>query len=358
MEILILSGAFGMGHNSAAQAIKEEILLSEPNAKIAIIDMIDYIFPKLKGIIYSCFNFLVSKFSLVYNFFNRISARRASVPLKKSVVKKIDKLLGDQEVDLVISTFPLCTQYISTYKKMKNCNIPLYTYITDICSNEEWIGEKTDMYFVGSEATKEELINKGVDEKKIVVSGIPVKNNFRNKVDTDNNKNKKEVLIMGGGLGIIPYGDDLLQSLCKMEDVEITFIAGKNEKLLEEIKEEYPEINAIGYTNKVHDYMKKADLIITKAGGITLFEAIYSSTPLYVIRPFLSQEIGNARFIEESQIGKVIWTKGTDVCEDVTSLLKNDILLDDMKHNMKKTRDKLKSISPIRYYEMGSRLCY
>ena len=359
MKILILTGGFGMGHDSAAQAVKEMILSSEPSANIDILDIIDYIFPKSSKVIYGCFNFMVSKFSGLYNFFNKFTARRTSTPLKKSVVRKIDLLLKKYDIDMVISTFPACSQYISAYKKSKNCDIPLYTYITDICANEEWISEKTDMYFVGSENTKNLLLSKGVKEGKIVISGIPTKQKFREEKLVNIEEDKKEVLIMGGGLGLVPYYDDLLSKLSNMNDINVTFITGKNKKLLDKIKKEYPKIEVLGYTDKVDDYMKKSDLVITKPGGITLFEAIHTNTPLYIIRPFLYQEIENARFIQEQNIGKVVWTKGTDICEDVTSLLKNDILLDYMKKNMKDISCKLETLSPLVYYnkkEVG--LCF
>lgn len=47
MKILIFTVAFGMGHYSAAQAVKEEILKDKPETTVIIIDMIEYIFPKL-----------------------------------------------------------------------------------------------------------------------------------------------------------------------------------------------------------------------------------------------------------------------------------------------------------------------
>ncbi len=452
MKILILTGRFGMGHNSAAQAVKEMILSSEPSANIDIIDIIDYIFPKSSKVIYGCFNFMVSKFSGLYNFFNKFTARRTSMPLKKSVVKKIDLLLKKYDTDMVISTFPACSQYISAYKKSKNCDIPLYTYITDISANEEWISEKTDMYFVGSENTKNLLLSKGVKEEKIVISGIPTKQKFKEEKLVNIEENKKEVLIMGGGLGLVPYYDNLLSKLSNMNDINVTFITGKNKKLLDKIKKEYPKIKALGYTDKVDDYMKKSDLsnmndinvtfitgknkklldkikkeypkikalgytdkvddymkksdlvitkpggitllgknkklldkikkeypkikalgytdkvddymkksdlVITKPGGITLFEAIHTNTPLYIIRPFLHQEIENARFIQEQNIGKVVWTNGTDICEDVTSLLKNEILLDYMEKNMKDISGKLETLSPLVYYNKKEvELCF
>lgn len=357
MKILILTGAFGMGHHSAAQAIKEEILIDDPNANIDIIDVVDYIFPKISKIIYKVFNFVVSRFPLMYNYFNKIASRNPSTPIKELVAKKIDILLNDKNIDMIISTFPICSQYISAYKKIKNNNIPLFTYITDIDVNEEWICENTNMYFVGSEKTKESLIQKGVEKEKIIVCGIPVKNDFKAQPIIHKRKDNKEILIMGGGLGLIPRGNKILDYLSNIENINITLIAGKNERLIKQIKENYPNINVLGYCDNVYDYMKKADLLITKSGGITLFEAIHSTTPLYVIRPFLFQEIGNARFIQEHRIGKVIWTKGTDICEDITFLLENDILLDDMKKNIKNIRKSLNNSSPLIYYNKGLNLC-
>ena len=330
MKVLIFTGAFGMGHYSVAKAVKEEILKDNPCATVIIIDMIEYIFPKISKLIYGTFNFMVRKFSFIYNFFNKIISRRTSTPLKKSVIKKLDLLFEDNDIDMIISTFPVCSQYISMYKKMKNYHTPLYTYITDLGVNEEWICEKTDMYFVGSEKTKKFLIDKNLPKEKIIVSGIPVKQDFKEKNVIKQLNKKKEILVMGGGLGLLPCS----------------------------IKKECPKINVLGYTDKISEYMRKSDLIITKAGGITLFEAIFSEIPIYVIKPFLYQEIENAKYIEDTGIGKVIWHNGTDIYEDVTSLIKNELLLEVIKTNMRNEKSKLENVSPLNYYNGGEALCY
>ena len=358
MKVLIFTGAFGMGHYSVAKAVKEEILKDNPCATVIIIDMIEYIFPKISKLIYGTFNFMVRKFSFIYNFFNKIISRRTSTPLKKFVIKKLDLLFEDNDIDMIISTFPVCSQYISMYKKMKNYHTPLYTYITDLGVNEEWICEKTNMYFVGSEKTKKFLIDKNLPKEKIIVSGIPVKQDFKEKNVIKQLNKKKEILVMGGGLGLVPCSIDLLKEISKEEDIKITFIAGKNKILLEEIKKECPKINVLGYTDKISEYMRKSDLIITKAGGITLFEAIFSEIPIYVIKPFLYQEIENAKYIEDTGIGKVIWHNGTDIYEDVTSLIKNELLLEVIKTNIRNEKSKLENVSPLNYYNGGEELCY
>ena len=37
--------------------------------------------------------------------------------------------------------------------------------------------------------------------------------------------------------------------------------------------------------------MKRADLLVTKSGGITMFEALHTQTQLYIINPVLIQDI-------------------------------------------------------------------
>lgn len=43
--------------------------------------------------------------------------------------------------------------------------------------------------------------------------------------------------------------------------------------------------------------MQSSDILISKASGITVFEALYAEIPLYIINLFLLQEISNARYI-------------------------------------------------------------
>ena len=89
----------------------------------------------------------------------------------------------------------------------------------------------------------------------------------------------------------------------------------------------------IGFTQKVAQYMARADLLLTKAGGITTFEAIHTGTPMCLLRPFLMQEEANAAYIEQQGFGKVLWDKGKEASE-VLSLLRDPEALEDMKQRI------------------------
>lgn len=350
MKILILTGNFGMGHVSVSEALKDNILAMDKNATVYIVDMFEYMFPSFSKIIYKEFNFIVRKCSRVYNLLNKLFDRYSNVPLKTYLANKMESLINEYNADLVLSTLPASSHFISVYKETYNSKIPLYTYITDITAHEEWVSQYTDMYFVGSLNTKNMLITKGIPEDKIKVSGIPVKDGFKS-ISKPTNSKQKHVLIMGGGLGIIPSYEQLLSSLTKKENLKITVICGNNEKLYNNIKKNYSNINVIKFTKQVYEYMKNADLVITKSGGITTFEAIYSETPMYILYPFLLQEVGNAEYIESLNIGRVNWCKNKDVAEDVVSLLENEKLICDMKNNMKDIKNKIESFSPVPVYK-------
>ena len=146
---------------------------------------------------------------------------------------------------------------------------------------------------------------------------------------------------MGGGLGLIPNVDEFLDYLSNANNIKVTLIVGKNEKLFHKYNQRYENVEVIGFTNEVSKYMKEADLMITKAGGITLFEAIQTETPLFIIKPFLNQEVGNAKFIQERKIGEVIWHKKEALFVDIINLLMNEERLAGLRHNMRLIKAKM-----------------
>lgn len=353
MKVLILTGRFGMGHVSAAEAIRQEAIVAGDNVDAVVVDMVDYLFPGISSAIYKGFEILVGKFSRLYNMLNTIVASHSDVPMKKSLLGKIQTLLDREKPDLIIATFPGCAKYIGQYKESTGSKIKMYVYVTDLTIHEEWLSEGTDLYFVGSEQAKKDMISMGIDPDIIKVSGIPVRQIF--KIDEAPKmagcRRNKEVLIMGGGLGLIPNSDKLISQLLEKGDVNITVISGNNKRLKENLRQKFPQINVVGYTKKVDFYMKMADLVITKSGGITTFEALNCNTPLVILKPFLMQEIGNAKFVEDKGIGLVAWHDKGDISQMVEDLLHNDIKMEQMRAAMKRTLAEFEPICPVSAFE-------
>jgi len=341
MNIMIFTGCFGMGHISASYAIKQEIFESYPDAKIDIIDFMD-LFPAAKKAVYKSYNSLVKRCPDIYNRLVRsFDKTSASAPLKRSLCKKIDDITKYYKPDLFISTIPLSSKYISAYKGSKNSkNIPLFTCITDIFVHSQWISSHTDAYFVASEKLKDFLISKGISKNSIYVTGIPVKKDFkRGKMQiSDNTPNN--ILIMGGGLGLISDCKYLFKKLDESAHINATVITGFNKKLMQILKSKYKNIEVLGYVDNVYKYMQKSKIIITKPGGITLFESIHSQVPMLIMRPALAQEVSNAHYIEEEGIGRVIWDKKADIFNVLIQMLNDKDEYDAMKKRLGKIKNK------------------
>ncbi len=266
MKVLILTGKFGMGHYSVAEALKNQLKKKYNDVDIEIVDLMEYLLPKSNQLIYNSFHLLVSRYHNVYNKLNGYASEHSDVPVKKVVTNRLSKLIETYKADIIISTFPGCSQYVSYYIENNKTNIKLYTYVTDMDVHNEWIADNTDAYFVGSDITKNMLLSKGIEEEKIILSGLPVKELFKSDEIIKREGDRKNILILGGGLGLIPEFDILIKALLSEKNINITVIAGKNKKLFKTIKNNYPEVEAISFTNNIDKYMKNADLIITKAG--------------------------------------------------------------------------------------------
>ena len=353
MNILILTGRFGMGHYSAAASLAESIKEKYPLATITLTDIFEYISPMHYKKFYSLFTFLVNHGSKFYNSFYSFTEKQSEnghPPFLLLLYKVLEQLLMQTYPDVIISTLPLCCQLISRYKRHHDLHAPLITCITDISTHNEWVNENTDYYLVGAPSMKYDLMQKGVDAERIYVSGIPVKKAFKH-IPQKKNTEQKHLLIMGGGLGLIPNSDDFYEKLNGTPGLKTTIILGNNRKKYRELFGKYENIEIVGFTNQVYRYMYEADLLLSKPGGITTFEAIFAKLPMMVLCPFLQQETKNARFIQKEGFGRILWNSSADVAQEVTELIFDQSRLFEMKEMMKHFRDHLQDQSILTILE-------
>ena len=347
MRICILTGKFGMGHMAAANAVAEHIKTSRLDVEVEITDWFDYASPKFAEQYYNLFKIIVTKGFKFYNKRYRLLEDRKTdqrPELYRYFNYRFKKYIEEKQPDIIISTLPICSQITSLYKEKTGASVLLITCVTDITGHSEWINKNTDFYMVGSYIVKDKFIHKGVSAERIYETGIPVRLGFtENKVPSKRNRSdiKKNVLIMGGGLGMLPEGGGFYEGLEQLTDVNATIITGKNYHLYTRLTSKYKNITVLGFVNNVHDYMKQADVIITKPGGVTIFEAIFTGVPILALNPFLQQEIYNANYVQAMGIGKIIDIKDKNCLFDLNEMFL-DGELDLYRNNVRCLKSRLK----------------
>ncbi|MBU9736051.1 MGDG synthase family glycosyltransferase [Diplocloster agilis] len=350
MNIIILTGKFGMGHYMAASAIAEHWKLIQPNADIEVIDWFQYVFPRLSRPGYRLFSWIVRHAQKYYNdrycrLENQNTDFKPQVP--SLMFWRFRHLLREKQPDLIVATLPLCSQTVCYYREKTGNPVPLITCVTDITAHSEWIHQETDAYMVGSELVRQGLIKKGVPFGRITVTGIPVRPRFDDPGMPSSDYQlkagsplaetaKKKLLIMGGGLGMLPTTPGFYQYLESQSNrLETTIITGRNKRLRRQLSAAYPSLRVLGYVNDIPAYMKEADAIVTKPGGITTFEAIHSETPIFAWNPALRQEIYNGDFLEVMRIGTVIRENTVEGIRNVCSFLSDDRKMQILRKNMR-----------------------
>ena len=343
MRILILTGKFGMGHWSASLSLRQQLLRAFPGAEAEVVDLVAEAMPSASDAMYKCFNLLVTRGSGLFNLYYKLTEDLPAdtwTLLDDLFLDELTGLFMDKGPDAVIATHPLCARMVSRWKGATGSTLPLITCVTDLSSHSEWIHKYTDCYLVGSNDIREKLAAKGVDREAICVTGIPVRAEFMRPVSRRPGRTR-QLLIMGGGLGLLPRKDSFYEALNALPNTDTTIITGRNQKLYDRLAGKYPHIEVVGFTDRVYEYMAKADLVLTKPGGITLFEAIFSELPMLAWEPFLEQEKLNARFLVKRGLGRVAAKEPEECLAAIRDLLYDDRALEDIRDNMRAMKARL-----------------
>ena len=301
MNILILTGKFGMGHLSAARALQEQLSLDGHRAEV--VNLFEYALPERAGAMYWWFNVLVTYGGVFYNLYHDLTANDSGDGRGDDLLDGLDRLLDEYAPDVVVSTHPICSAAMARYKLEGPSGIPLVTCVTDVTCHSEWLHPCTDCYMVAEESVRQGFIAKGADPDTVVVSGIPVSGRFQ--PARKDHSQRRELLIMGGGLGLMPRRDSFYQALNALPGVHTTILTGRNDKLFQRLNGKYENIEAVPFTTQVDKSMARAHLMLSKPGGITCFEAIAARLPILAWQPFLKQEQENANFLVRRGMARI-----------------------------------------------------
>lgn len=349
-NILVVTASMGSGHNKAANAVAEAIKRKYPVNKINVIDFMSTETAYFNSLVKDIYLKMLDHTPSVYEFFYKFTSDSTKGSTIQSVFahamkKDMRELIKKYEADMVICTHPFPCAAASYLKQTGEINIPLITVMTDFCVHQFWLYKNIDIYFTANDLLKKEMVNQGLLEERIFVTGIPVGYNFRVDYNRDDllaklklEKDKPVALIMGGGLGL----GGVKNALCQLErlkkDIQILVITGANVALWSEMNEyaqhSKHKIFVWGYSHNIQEFMSVATFLISKPGALTISEALTRELPMILHDPIPGPEVDNAKFVSDN--GAAIWVKHQDTLDAVVrEVLSDATILPKLRNNAK-----------------------
>lgn len=324
-KLLLLSGPFGEGHRQAAQALLETCRLARPDTEPVIVDFMEWTLPRLHGFSKAVFHQGMRACPSIYGYLFRHTRRGStlsSLPgrLRWYGLGRIVKLLSEVDPTIVVCTFPPAAAALSALKLAGLTNIPAVTVITDHTDHSYWVHPGTDLYVVGSDKVRRGLLESGVADSRIEVTGIPVRPPFSEAAGAERavlraklglQADKPVLLLMGGGYGMMGEGMVRLMIGAARGSMQVVVVCGHNDKLRAKLAERLREAQAgdavrlTGFVRNMEEYMGAADLIVTKPGGLTTAEAIAMRLPMVLYRPLPGQEEDNVDYLTGVGVAKL-----------------------------------------------------
>lgn len=318
-HVLFLFSDTGGGHRSAAEALIEALELEFGNAMTT--EMVDFFkqhTPTPINRLPQWYPYMVKAPQLWGASFHisdgRARARAITATLWPAVSRIARKIVDSHPSDIIVTVHPLANSFI--LKALGKNRPPFITVVTDMVTTHAlWFDRRADLICVPTDIARFKAIDYGMEPENVVTVGQPIaarycvpagdKNELRDKLGWP--RDKFIAVLVGGGEGMGPLAQTARAIDESGLDVAQVVVAGRNERLkasLEQVDWRVPTI-VYGFTRDMPDFMRAADVLITKAGPGTIAEALNAHLPIILYAKLPGQEDGNVTYVRETGTG--VW---------------------------------------------------
>ena len=308
MKFLILSCNTGGGHNATAAAISE--YFTAHGQTCVTMDCLDFL-PQMKAKLISEGHVLLYRkapklFGLGYRF-EEEHMPRFILSQCESYADEFCQAVQQVGCDAVINVHVFSALIMTAARRQFGLELPGYFVATDYTCSPGVAQADLDAYFIPHESLTAEFVQCGVPADRLVPTGIPVRPAFCTGVPQREARERlglsaegRLVLLACGSMGAGPREElaQLLDQQLPAED-QLVVICGTNEKLERDLEKDRLSdcVSIVGFTREMDLYMDAADLILTKAGGLSTTEALMMRLPMVYNNAVPGCETRNLEFM-------------------------------------------------------------
>jgi 1,2-diacylglycerol 3-beta-galactosyltransferase len=322
-HILFLFSDTGGGHRSATEAIIEALQLEfDDRITTQKVDILLDIAPRPLNYLPKWYPFMV-RMPEVWGFSYRISngPRRASMIVETAypyVRRTLRKVIRQNPCDMIVSLHPLAN--LPFLRALGKKRPPFITVVTDLVTvHAMWYHPGVDLCLVATEEARRRALLSQLKPEQVRVVGLPVADRFCQPLGDRHLLRQKlgwppdlpVVILVGGGEGMGPLEKTALAIAEADLALALVIVAGRNQDLKERLEaHEWPMPTYIyGFVHEMPDFMRAADILVTKAGPGTISEALNAGLPMILYSRLPGQEDGNVDYVISEGVG--MWAPKT-----------------------------------------------
>lgn len=319
-NILILTAGYGEGHNSAARGIRDGLRKIAPHdVHVELHDLFADTYGAVNDWVRTMYMGMINRtprvWGVIYRWLDRqtdfVGNFRIFFPLKKYLRRLVTRL----QPDIIVSVYPAYPHILDEmFGKGGEPRYKRVVVVTDSISvNAMWYQCSADYFLLPNKVSADVLLRAGIPPEKVKTFGFPVSPVFAELTATrppPSAENGRRVLyIINAANASAP---ELVRQLAHLPEIQLTVTVGRNAGLkvsVERIRQTVTqEFEAVAWSDELPRLLREHHLVISKAGGATVQEAMSAGCPVIVNHVIPGQEEGNARYIMETKSGTVALT--------------------------------------------------
>jgi 1,2-diacylglycerol 3-beta-galactosyltransferase len=325
-HVLFLFSDTGGGHRSAAEAIIEALELEYPDQiSTEMVDIFKQYAPPpldLAPAMYPPMAKVPDVWGLTYNLSNgRKRTHFINNVFWPYVRRASQRLVEEHPSDLIVSVHPLANGPV--LRALGENRPPFLTVVTDLVTTHAfWYHHGSDLIMVPTEAARRRGILMGLPAERLEVVGLPVADRFCHPAEVVDRKvlrrrlgwpeDRPVVVLVGGGEGMGPLERTAHAIAAAQLPITLVIISGRNRKLKKRL-EAYPwpmRTIVYGFVREMPEFMRAADMLVTKAGPGTISESFIANLPMILYSRMPGQEDGNVTYVVGEGAG--VWAPQPD----------------------------------------------
>ncbi|MDQ6846166.1 MAG: hypothetical protein M3019_01060 [Candidatus Dormibacteraeota bacterium] len=329
LPLLFLIADTGGGHRAGATAVARRLEIDRPGEfDVHIVDPVGTASPTVLSRTADLYGPIIQRarwlWAALYHATNSAAAvglmqHSALRPLRGAV----EELIASLGPAAVVSFHPLLNHLAAdAVHSGSRPTVPVITVITDLVDvHAGWASRDVDAVVIPSPGGLDRCRRAGIPAERCHQLGLPVDSAFARPIPDDAERRalrarlglaeeRFTVLVCSGADGSGGLDRRARAIAAAGLDVGLAVICGRNKrarKRLEGLRDSSGQpVPVLGFVGNMADWMRAADVVVTKAGPGTIVEALCSGLPLLLTWYIPGQESGNLEWLVDIGAGRYV----------------------------------------------------